>query len=1162
MKNKKLISFLLAFLILFSALPINVFAGDEGDIKIVLTDGISTIDMTKNVGDTFEIPENSFIPPEGKFITSIKNKDGKEINPMEVLTKDDEFTIEYGDKIETTFSIVGNKNFNDKLGYGDQIAPPRKIEITYQDLLEHRDKYNVDNKKYAVVSDVFIKALESDPKLSPELTDDLKDDIESNYISEMFGLGEFKQGPMSGWMYYINQYYSNLGLGAAGVFNNDYIRWYSVDNFMLNNYTWFTELEKTVREGEEFKVHLLYRTRDGKALNYEGATIIIDGEDYEIDGKPVKTDVNGEATVVIKNPGTHYISARHMIEDEPTLHKITMPYMSLVAKEKIKVPDEWIESKANSIANEYDKTENLNDWWKIIELSKYHQVKGDFTENTVNEKSLEYLKNVTIDKNIGKAKTDINTLTKSVLAVRAAGMDPENYYGNNLVELLANAEVIRPYAYEYGPALNALYSDNYKNSPSLNKAIDFHISKLLEIQEEDGLWQSKYGMDSTGFALYALAPFYNDSTRPEVKTALDKAIEAIGKKLLDNADFNDGDGNNNSLAMVLGGLTSINPELVIKEDLTRNGKTMFDALKDYEIDYGFKWQKNENSPNSMATEQSFRALLNYLSMNSNNGNVFDFRNAPKRVVQEEIEVDKTKLEEAIVNANNKSKDVIISTDGSNVEKDKKWVTEEIQKALDEAIKSANTIKDKADATQEEVNNATDALNRAIENYKPAEGTKEDKPVPSEVDKTKLEKAIVNANNKSKDVIISTDGSNVEKDKKWVTEEIQKALDEAIKSANTIKDKADATQEEVNNATDALNRAIENYKPAEGTKEDKPVPSEVDKTKLEAKVIYLEKLINSYYVSKDGKDVPKNKLWITPEMKVQLLESITKAKEVLANNELTISDINKAFSELTKSIDKYNKPEFGKSEEKPVVPIYPRPTRPERDRYDLGYKNSAPFLPGVGFVKPGYSPIAETRPTVTTKPTTKTKPVENKVIPLFTDITGHWAEQAINSVVEKDYFKGTGVDTFSPNRKITRAELVTVLGRIAGVNPKDYSNTTMGDVEKGSYYEGYVNWALEKGIVNGIGENKFDPNSEATREEVATIISRYLDMIGKNTNTKSELSYKDSIEISSWAKDAVVKLTELGVFKGQDGNRFNANNPITRAEIAQVIYNMDNAKLIK
>ena len=73
--------------------------------------------------------------------------------------------------------------------------------------------------------------------------------------------------------------------------------------------------------------------------------------------------------------------------------------------------------------------------------------------------------------------------------------------------------------------------------------------------------------------------------------------------------------------------------------------------------------------------------------------------------------------------------------------------------------------------------------------------------------------------------------------------------------------------------------------------------------------------------------------------------------------------------------------------------------------------------------------------------------------------------------------------------------VTVLGRVAGIDAKDYTKVSFDDVVAGSWYAPYVAWASEEGLVLGYGDNRFGVEDQITIEQVVVLLSRYAEYIG-------------------------------------------------------------------
>jgi uncharacterized repeat protein (TIGR02543 family) len=172
---------------------------------------------------------------------------------------------------------------------------------------------------------------------------------------------------------------------------------------------------------------------------------------------------------------------------------------------------------------------------------------------------------------------------------------------------------------------------------------------------------------------------------------------------------------------------------------------------------------------------------------------------------------------------------------------------------------------------------------------------------------------------------------------------------------------------------------------------------------------------------------------------------------------------------------------------------------------------------------------------------------------FTDNTIAWAKPSIDFVTERELFLGTIQDIFSPNESMTRAMFVTVIGRLYERSYGRITGTnTFSDVDENQYYAKYVAWANENGIIKGIGENKFAPSDNVTREQMAVIMLNFADFLDKANVSGVSLGYTDSPRISAWATDGAKYCQETKVITGRDGGSFAPQENATRAEVAAVI----------
>ncbi len=173
---------------------------------------------------------------------------------------------------------------------------------------------------------------------------------------------------------------------------------------------------------------------------------------------------------------------------------------------------------------------------------------------------------------------------------------------------------------------------------------------------------------------------------------------------------------------------------------------------------------------------------------------------------------------------------------------------------------------------------------------------------------------------------------------------------------------------------------------------------------------------------------------------------------------------------------------------------------------------------------------------------------------FTDITTHWAKESIDYVVGRGLLSGTAETTFAPDTAMTRGMLVTALGRLASVDTESYATNSFTDVTLGSAFRPYIEWAYKKGIVQGTGNGKFEPNRAITREEIAVIFANFAKATGYTLPvTRTATTYADAFSIGSAYKTAVTAMQQASIMMGGTGNKFNPKSSATRAEASSMLH---------
>ena len=186
------------------------------------------------------------------------------------------------------------------------------------------------------------------------------------------------------------------------------------------------------------------------------------------------------------------------------------------------------------------------------------------------------------------------------------------------------------------------------------------------------------------------------------------------------------------------------------------------------------------------------------------------------------------------------------------------------------------------------------------------------------------------------------------------------------------------------------------------------------------------------------------------------------------------------------------------------------------------------------------------------PEDPTKPV----VPVeFSDVSDNaWYAEEVDYAVENGLMNGTGNNKFEPESAMTRAMLVTVLWRYA-VEPLEGENV-FTDVKDGQWYTEAVAWAAENGIVGGVGDGKFDPDGKITREQLAAILYRYCNSVGIDVSAKAELSsFPDGGKVSDYAQDPLAWAVAVGLVTGtKEGSNtyLDPQGSATRAQVATIL----------
>lgn len=173
---------------------------------------------------------------------------------------------------------------------------------------------------------------------------------------------------------------------------------------------------------------------------------------------------------------------------------------------------------------------------------------------------------------------------------------------------------------------------------------------------------------------------------------------------------------------------------------------------------------------------------------------------------------------------------------------------------------------------------------------------------------------------------------------------------------------------------------------------------------------------------------------------------------------------------------------------------------------------------------------------------------------FDDVKpGNWFYNDVVYVYEKGIMDGVDNRVFSPNTTLNRAMFVTMLYRVAG-EPAVSKTADFSDVPGGTWFSDAVAWASSQGIVDGYDDDLFGPYNSLTREQLATILYRYAKWSGRSTYAPTDAlaGFADAAEVSAYALDAMRWAVYTGLMQGSE-NGLEPQSSASRAQVAAIIH---------
>jgi len=177
---------------------------------------------------------------------------------------------------------------------------------------------------------------------------------------------------------------------------------------------------------------------------------------------------------------------------------------------------------------------------------------------------------------------------------------------------------------------------------------------------------------------------------------------------------------------------------------------------------------------------------------------------------------------------------------------------------------------------------------------------------------------------------------------------------------------------------------------------------------------------------------------------------------------------------------------------------------------------------------------------------------------FSDLESHaWAKHQIEVLASKGIINGTSETTFAPQAYITRADFMVLLVKALDLNAVVDSN--FDDVPADAYYYNQIGIAKKLGITTGVGDNKYNPKAQITRQDMMVLITRALMVTGKiNSEGTADViaNYTDKGDIAPYAVTGIATLVKEGIVLGSN-NMINPKGNASRAELAAIVYKIYN-----
>lgn len=178
------------------------------------------------------------------------------------------------------------------------------------------------------------------------------------------------------------------------------------------------------------------------------------------------------------------------------------------------------------------------------------------------------------------------------------------------------------------------------------------------------------------------------------------------------------------------------------------------------------------------------------------------------------------------------------------------------------------------------------------------------------------------------------------------------------------------------------------------------------------------------------------------------------------------------------------------------------------------------------------------------------------------VESHWAHAGIDYCVETVLMRGMEDDVFAPDVKMTRAMLACVLYRVEGEPEVTDAKTPFTDL-KADWYQNAIAWAYAEGVVNGMSKHTFAPDTIVTREQIVTMLYRYMELTTEADEAEPEAlpeldGFADVAKVSGWAQDAMRWAVGNGIINGVSPEMLSPAGSADRQQVAVMLMRYQTA----